>query len=431
MGVAQTMPETVDELLKAYSRQQSFNGVALVARRDSVLLLKGYGLSNVKTGASNTANTIFQVGSLTKQFTAAIILQLQEKNKLSVHDKLSRYLPDYPEGDRITLQNLLTHTAGIYNYTNDEAFMLTSATRSISTDSLIARFKHKPLDFAPGAKFGYSNSGYILLGAVIEKVTGKSWFRVVREDILGPLHMDHSGFDFRGLKSTDKATGYLKLTTRSTVPAMIVDSSVSYSAGSFYTTAGDLYKWDRGLYSRKILSDESLQQAFTPYQAKYAYGWVIDTSYGKRVITHGGSIFGFTAFIARQPADETCIILLDNTGSPALSKIGENINAILNDQPYDFPKPRKEISLDSATLIRYTGEYRLAPQFVITIGYEGGGLVAQATGQGKNELFAEKENFFFLKVVDAQMEFVKGPSGRVDKLILYQGGQQLPGIKIR
>ena len=429
--LAQTIPETVDELLKAYSGQRSFNGVALVASKGTILLEKGYGLQDVKKGSANTVNTIFQVGALTKQFTAAIILQLQDENKLSVQDKLSKYIPGYPDGDKITLENLLTHTSGIFNYTKDELFMRTEAARPISLDSLIARFKDKPLDFQPGATFSYSSSGYILLGAVIERITGRSYFQAVRQQILLPLKMDHSGFDFRSLKSANKATGYLKLNAKFNEPAAIVDSSVSYAAGAFYSTAGDLYKWDRSLNSHRILSEPSLKQAFTPHQSKYGYGWYIDSSYGKKVMIHSGEISGFSSFMAHIPSGETCIILLDNTGAPALARIGENINSILNDQPYDFPQPREEKVLDSATLSQYTGDYRFSPEFIITITLENGELIAQATGQGKSEMFAEKDNLFFLKLVDTRMEFIKGPAGRVEKMIFYQGSLETSGLKIK
>src|SRR5882757_3043185 len=156
--LSQTIPEKLDTLLSAYAKQNTFNGSALVARKGTIYLQKGYGYKDVKENTWDDGHTIFQIGSITKQFTSAIILQLQEKNKLSLQDKLSKYIPDYPHGDEITIENLLTHTSGIYNYTNDRAFMEKETTKPISRDSLIARFKNKSLDFQPGEKFSYINS---------------------------------------------------------------------------------------------------------------------------------------------------------------------------------------------------------------------------------------------------------------------------------
>lgn len=429
-ATAQSVPQKLDTLLTAYERENAFNGAVLVAVKGTVLLEKGYGYKNKTENARNDGNTIFQIGSITKQFTSAVILQLQEKNKLSLQDKLSKYIPDYPNGDQITIENLLTHTSGVYNYTNDAAFMQKGSTHPIDRDSLIALFKKKPLDFTPGGKFSYSNSGYILLGYIIEKVTGKPYFQVLRENIFRPLHMDHSGFDFSGLKSPDKAIGYQ---AGGYQPSTIVDSSVSFAAGAIYSTVGDLYKWDRALYAGKIISQASLQKAFTPHLSNYGYGWSIDSAYGKKTVGHGGGIPGFTSFILRVPEDETCIIVLNNRPTPqsAPEKIARDINTLLSGKEYAIPKARVAIQVDTALLKQYVGQYELRPGFIVTISLEDGHLMGQPTGQGKAELFAEKENFFFLKVVDAQVEFVKGPGNMIEKLVLYQNGRSMPGKKIK
>src|SRR5580698_113597 len=170
---AQTPSQEINELLKQYTKQNSFNGVALVAQKGKILLEQGYGYKNATTKSLNDSNTVFQIGSITKQFTSAIILQLQEQHKLSVQDKLSKYIPDYPNSDSITIENLLTHTSGIYNYTNDDAYMQNTSATPIKLETLISLFKNKPLDFSPGTKYSYSNSGYVLLGYIIERITGK------------------------------------------------------------------------------------------------------------------------------------------------------------------------------------------------------------------------------------------------------------------
>ncbi len=421
----------LDELLTAYSRVNKFNGTALVAQKGKILFEKGYGLKDANRGLKNDVNTIYQIGSVTKQFTAAVILHLQEQNKLSIKDKLSKYFPDFANGDKITIENLLTHTSGIYNYTNDSTFMANEISKNYTRDKMIALFKNKPLNFEPGAKWSYSNSGYSMLGYIIEKVTNKSYEQVVHEIILEPLHMNHSGFDFTHLKSTDKAIGYFVLNGNIKAVAPIVDSSVSFSAGALYSTVDDLYKWDRSIYSNTILKPESWKTALTPYKDKYGYGWFIDTLFNKQVTMHGGGIHGFNSNMFRMPQDEIVIILLNNKGNPTLDEITKGLAAILLDQKYEIPKENVAVTVPESILQSYVGEYELAPTFKITVRIENGNLKAQATGQPAFDLFAKSESSFFLKVVDAQVEFFKGEDGKIDHLILYQNGAKIPGKKVK
>ncbi len=429
----QPVPAKLDTLMDAYAKALGFNGTVFAATKGAVIFEKGYGYRNKNTNARNDTNTIFQIGSITKQFTSAIILQLQEQNKLSLQDSLTKYIPDYPNGNKITIEHLLTHTSGVYNYTNDVSFMVNETTHPINRDSLINRFKYKPLDFQPGEKFNYSNSGYILLGYIIEKVTGQSYFQVVRQRIFQPLHMDHTGFDFTHLNSPDKAIGYTS--PESTTPANIVDSSVSFAAGAIYTTVGDLYKWDQALRAGRIISPASQEKAYTPHLSQYGYGWMISTVDGKRMVEHGGGITGFVSDIRRIPEDETCIVVLDNQPNEASpSRIAHDIAEILNGKDVKLPKAKgattPAITIDTTILRQYVGVYQVSPTFSIAITLDGGRLYGQATGQGKFELFAEKKDHFFLKVVQAEVEFVRGADDHVEKLILHQNGQDVPGKRL-
>src|SRR6186997_2017452 len=232
--------DKLDALINAYAKMYKFNGAALVAKNGVILLNKGYGYRDAENKVANNEQTIFQLGSVTKQFTSAVILKLQEEKKLSVSDKLSKYFPGYPKGDSITIEHLLTHTSGIYNYTNDGDFMTTEVTKPASREKMMALFTNKPLDFSPGTSWNYSNSGYSLLGYIIEAVTKKPYYQAVRKYIFTPLHMTHSGFDFTHLKKKEKATGYFSLQGKNATPAPIVDSTVAFSAGAIYSTVGDL-----------------------------------------------------------------------------------------------------------------------------------------------------------------------------------------------
>src|SRR6185312_14452783 len=312
---AQDEAASIDTLLNAYSRLSQFNGSALVAKNGNILLNKGYGYRNVETGVMNDPNSIFQLGSVTKQFTSAVILKLQSEHQLSVSDKLSKYFPDYPKGDSITIKELLTHTSGIYNYTNDENFMKNEITKPKTREQMMALFENKPLDFSPGTSWSYSNSGYSMLGYIIEKVTKASYEEAVRNYIFSPLKMAHSGFDFTDLKSADKTTGYFVLNTHDTMKAPIVDSTVSFSAGAIYSTTGDLYRWSQALENNTILSASEQNEAYTPVKNNYGYGWGIDSINGKRRVGHNGGIPGYITTISRVPADDVTIILLSNASN--------------------------------------------------------------------------------------------------------------------
>jgi CubicO group peptidase (beta-lactamase class C family) len=422
----QSVAVKIDEYLAAYAKVNRFNGTALVAQKGKILLEKGYGFKDASQASLDDVNTIYQVGSVTKQFTSAIILKLQEQKKLSVKDKLGKYFPDFPNADKITIENLLTHTSGIYNYTNDSKFMANEITHSYTRDKMMALFRNKPLDFDPGTKFRYSNSGYSMLGYIIEKVTKKPYEQVMREFILQPLHMNHSGFDFTHLKSADKAVGYLVLNNSIKAIAPIVDSSISFAAGALYSTVEDLFKWERSTYNNSILKQESWQAAFTPFKEKYGYGWIIDTLFNKQVISHGGGIHGFNSNLFRMPQEEIVIILLNNKGNPSLDEITKGIAAIILGRKYELPKDRVGIAVREAVLQGYVGEYELNPNLKMTVKLENGSLKGQLTGQPAFDMFAEKESFFFLKVVDAQVEFFKGSDGKPD-----QGGQKIPAKKIK
>lgn len=427
---AQDFEAKADEYLNTLTSQQKFNGAVLVAKDGKVLYQKGFGYRDIDKKIKHDAQSVFQIGSVTKQFTSAIIMQLQQEKKLSVKDKISKYFPAFPRGNDITIENLLAHTSGIYNYTNNRDFMMSKVAIPHTEEQMIALFKDKPLNFEPGSKFDYSNSGYMLLGYIIQKVTGKPYEQVVRERILQPLQMTQSGFDFTNLKNEYKTTGYYTITD-TVVNAPIVDSTVSYAAGAMYSTVGDMFKWEQALYGDKIMNQESRKIVYTPVHNKYGYGWSIDTLFEKVTYSHGGGIHGFTSYLLRFPEEKLMIILLDNSGGGKLGPMGKDLAAIAFGKPYIIPTASKEIKLDEKVLQQYVGEYELAPTFKIVVTLENGQLKAQATNQPQFEIYAEKEDLFFLKVVEAKIEFKKDESGNIGSLILHQGGQKLPGKKIK
>jgi len=419
---AQSVEQKIDELLTAYSSQNKLNGSVLVAQKGKIIYQKGFGYRNAEQKIPNDINSIFQIGSITKQITAAVIMQLQQEGKLSVTDKLSKYFAGFTNGDKITIENLLTHTSGIHNYTDDTVVMKSDLAKHYTQQEMLKLFAGYSPDFEPGTEWRYSNSGYSILGYIIEKVEKKPYEKVVRQRIFQPLSMTNSGFDFTNLSGPNKTKGYFTLNPNPT-PAPIMDSTIAYSAGAIYTTVGDLYKWERAISTNKLLKPESWKTIFTPYKNKYGYGWGIDSMYGKMLTTHSGGIPGYSSNILRFPQDEIVVIVFDNSSSNAVTVISKNVAAILFNQPYEVPAAKKEISVDTSILKKYIGEYELAPGFTITVFLEGKNLKAQATGQPSFDLFAEKENIFFLKVVEAKIEFIKDANGKVTEMILYQNGE--------
>lgn len=419
---SQSIGSKIDTLVSTYARLYEFNGSVLVANKGNVLLNKGYGYRNATDKILNDQNTIFQIGSVTKQFTSAVIQKLQGEKRLNVQDKLSKYFSGYPNGDSITIEHLLTHTSGIYNYTNDGEFMSNEITKPASREKMMALFKDKPLDFSPGSNWNYSNSGYILLGYIIEDVTGKSYYNAVRDYLFVPAKMFHSGFNFTNLESVNKAIGYLNLDNTTIETAPIVDSSVSFSAGSIFSTTGDLYRWHMALEGNSILSQAQKERAFSPVRNNYGYGWDIDSLEGKRRLSHGGGIPGFIVKISRIPEDDICIILLSNASDVKIDEMSKNIYSILYNKPYDLPKETPTIKIPEETLKQFVGVFEIQPGYNVTFIVRDGALVASLPGQKDIVMYSDKEDYFFDRKQDIKIEFTRNDKKEVTGFIFFQPG---------
>lgn len=310
---AQGVAEQLDDYTSRPKKNNYFNGTVLVVEKGNKLLYLGSGYKNAGTQAVNDTNTIYRIGSLSKPFTATVILKLAENNRLSLQDKLSKYIPDFPRADSITIEHLLTHSSGVKDYLEVKAIQqLADDAPPVALDKLIAYFKNEPPGIRPGEKFSYSNSNYILLAYIIEKVTGEKFERTVRKYIFEPLHMDHSGFDFKNLPDSNKSTGHSSLKNNYTDTIVDFDSTYAPGCGSMYTTAMDLYKFYKGLYGGFLIKDSTREEAFIPRKWKYGYGWFGYTLYGKKCISHAGGVPGFYADLKFFPDDDVCIVLLSN-----------------------------------------------------------------------------------------------------------------------
>lgn len=427
--VAQDIEAKIDEYISPYLKIGNFSGSILIAKEGRILLSKGYGMADLEHDVPNTPETIFRLGSVTKQFTSMAIMQLQEKGRLNVDDPIAKYLPTYPNGEEITIHHLLTHTSGIPNFTSFPDYEKTIMIPS-PLEKTIQRFKDKPLEFTPGEKFKYSNSGYILLGYIIEKVCGTSYEEFLEENIFQPLNMMNTGYDHHHTLLKHRASGY-SIGGGGLTNAAYIDMSIPHAAGALYSTVEDLYLWDRALYTEKLVKKSSLDKMFTPFKGNYAYGWNVLSLFDRKVITHGGGINGFRQNIARYVDDDVCIVVLSNIETAPVDKISMDLAAIVFGEEYEVPKERVAAEVDPRIHDAYVGQYELAPDLIVTVTKENNRLFAQATGQPKFELYPESETKFFARVADIQVTFVKNEKGEVTQLIVHQEGKDSPARKIK
>jgi CubicO group peptidase (beta-lactamase class C family) len=337
-------------------------GAAVLVMKDGeVLLRKGYGMADLEQGIPVAPDMVFRIGSVTKQFTAAAILLLEEEGKLSVKDDLRKHLPDYPAGGRvITLEHLLTHTSGIRSYTGMEEFWKEQR-RDMSVEELIGVFRDQPLDFEPGSKWSYNNSGYVLLGAIIEKVSGKSYEAFLQERIFEPLGMSRTYYGSASRIIPGRAQGY-DFADDAFQNAAYLSMTLPYSAGSLLSTVDDLAKWDRALYGTEVLSRESLDKWWRASSlangesTHYGYGWGISSYEGHRVIWHSGGINGFTCNFLRMPDDRLMVAVLTNRsyGKSRPEVVSMKLAASAIGKPLD----EKTTALDPNVLAKRAGLFR-------------------------------------------------------------------------
>jgi CubicO group peptidase (beta-lactamase class C family) len=428
---ASALAPRMDEYLNRLQRMNRFSGSVLVARNGQAILSRGYGLANRERNEPNTQQTKFRIGSVTKQFTAAAILLLQERGRLGVNDSICRFVADCPQTwQPVTIHQLLTHTSGIPNFTAfPEYGQLMTAPRTVA--EIINTFRSRPLDFAPGTRFSYSNSGYILLGHIIERASNQTYGEFLRANVFAPLEMRNTGYATNEAALTNRAVGYTR-DGDNIVVAQPIDMTVPFAAGGIYSTVEDLLKWDQALYTDRLLSRASRDAMFSrPYAfSDYGYGWVMANEGGRRTILHGGAIDGFQSFIARFPDERATVIVLSNNETTNDEQISRDLAGIMFGASVEMPRERRAIALAPEILNRYVGRYQLAPNFIITVTNENNRLMAQATAQDKLELFAESETDFFYQAVDAQITFERDAQGLVTGMVLHQNGRHIPGRRL-
>jgi len=420
---AHAQTDKIDDYVKAQMQTQKIPGLSIaVVRNGEVVKAKGYGLANVELNVPASADTVYQSGSTGKQFTATAVMMLVEEGKLALDDKINKYFPDSPESwNNITIRHLLTHTSGTTDYPKDFDFR-----RDYTEAELLKKAQAIPLAFAPGDKWSYSNLGYVTLGILLSRVTGKFYGEFLQERIFKPLGMNTARIINEPDIVMNRAAGYRMPKGELKNQEWVSPTMNTTADGSLYLTVLDLAKWDAALYTEKLLKKSSFDQIWTPVKLNdgktrpYGFGWAFDDVRGHKLIEHGGAWQGFTSHIARYVDDKLTIIVMTNRAGANPGLIAHGVAGLYN--PDLTPVEHKEAQVNPKVFDDYIGEYELAPGFTIAITREADKLWLQAKGQPKAQVFPESETKFFLKVVDAQLTFVKDAAGKVTHLILHQAG---------
>jgi D-alanyl-D-alanine carboxypeptidase len=527
----------IDSMLTALYPAAEPGAAILVARDGQVLMRKAYGSASVELGVPLRPEHVFRLGSITKQFTAVAVLMLVDEGKVSLDDEVTKYFPDYPtQGRRITVEHLLTHTSGIQSYTGMPTYVA-GMRRDLTTDELIAMFRDQPMEFAPGERWNYNNSGYALLGGIIEKVSGMSYADFIRTRIFEPLGMRNSYYETANAIIPGRVSGYDR-TPEGLRVANYLSMTQPYAAGSLISTVDDQLVWQRAVAEGRMLKPETWRRAFSAYRlsdgrsAGYGYGWFVGEAAGRPSIEHGGDINGFSSNGLWIPSERLHVIVLSNReregernpddisrqiasrllGEPAapapfalaedalqeyvgVYRVSETENRLVireggtlygqrgrNPRQALTPVGRDEFAFSSGTrarfvrgadgkitgmivrgrigpeelaprtqetveavlaamsatvtvpvevLRRYVGVYELAPGFEVTVRLDGDVLRATPTNQPETPLVPESDTRFAVREANATVVFELDASGAVTRLILHQGGRQLPAPKIR
>ena len=522
---AQTLEQNIDDIINE-SYQNNEPGLALlVAKNGKTIYKKAFGKANLELDVNMKPENVFELASITKQFTAVAILMLEEQGKLKVEDDITKYIPDYPtKGKNITIHHLLNHTSGIKSYTSMRLDSL--ARNDMSPTQIISYFKDEPMDFDPGERFLYNNSGYILLGHIIEVITKDTYENFIENNIFKPLGMASSRYGNMIELIPNRASGYMT-DDNGFRNADYLSLTLPYAAGSLMSTVDDMLKWQNALTSNGLLKKETFAKAINGSSLNngekidYGYGLSSYNLKGSKGYTHSGGIFGYSTNGIYLENEDVYVIGLTNCSCKSIGAVTNKIAALAIGKPYpsikdaiklsesklkkwvgayafpdgatryitfkdgklyskrdsnqDFeifplsethfifddtsisynfsidqngkkqvkmesgngviignetdkalPTEREEIEVAVSTLKDYVGVYELQPGFDLTMTVEEGKLFTQATGQPKFQLFAETQTKFFLKVVPADVEFVKDEDGNFSSCILYQNGREMP-----
>ena len=431
--------DKIDALFAPWSKGQTPGAAVIVIQNGKVLFKRGYGLSNLQTRKPITTHTVFLLASLTKQFTAMAIMMLAERGRLKYDDPLTKFFPEFPPyAEKVTVRHLLNHTAGFTEY--DSLFVQSgmidrtwprssmskpSSFEPTSKDALKLLAQQKELEFTPGQKWKYSNSGYVILAQIVEKVSGKSFSRFLRENIFRPLGMNNSIlYDETRPKVTNVANSY-KLEGGVYKDIDYTPLNAIYGEDNIYSTVEDMYKWDQALYTEKLVKPSTLKEAFTPGRLNdgtvipYGFGWRPRKFLGLGEVWHTGSWLGFHNCIIRFPDQRFTVVVLSNVSQLDPYLIASKISKIYLAGKMTFPVAKQ---LDPELMRDYVGKYEFAPGAIAEVTIEGGALWIKPPGQEKSRLLAESPDLFFPESMEEiSLTFKRDEKGTVSSFTVKGG----------
>ncbi|WP_286856848.1 MULTISPECIES: serine hydrolase [Sphingobacterium] len=432
IALAQTNQQQFDSLTSAQFAKDGAGTVVYLSRGDQVLYQKAFGKANIELDVAMTPEHVFRLASVTKQFTAVLILMLQEQGKLSIQDDIRKYIPDFPEKKKvITIEALLTHTSGVVNYTGLPSFTDEIKLKGLSPRLLVDLVKSEPLDYDPGSDYKYSNSGYILLGYIIEQITGKSYAEFIEETIFKPLEMTHSYYDTPTRIIFGRVSGYVQR-NGAYRNADYLSMSLPYAAGSLMSTAGDLQKWYNGLHNCKLLKSEIIRKAQTSFKLNdgrltgYGYGWETGNVQGSPSVKHVGVVNGFFTYAAYLPLENLSITILRNCDTPYEPDIlASKLLAVALGKPYDY----KPITLKSSELEVFQGVYNIKNGRKHSVRLQDGNLMYYYLGGPKTRLVPNGKDQFLVENSLNTFKFTRDEKGIVDGFTA--SGTGMPSSAVR
>jgi D-alanyl-D-alanine carboxypeptidase len=414
------LAEAINQLLEQTYKQDEPGAAVIVVRQGKVILRKGYGKANMELGVPIEPDMVFRTGSITKQFTAVAILMLADQGKLSLTDEVTKFLPEYPtNGHKITVEHLLTHTSGIKSYTSLPEWVPLWR-KDMPLNELIAIFKDKPMDFAPGERWAYNNSAYVLLGAIIEKASGQSYGDFVEKNIFAPLGMKHSYYDDTARVIPRRVSGYSK-NKEGFINAAYLSMSQPHAAGSLLSSVDDLAIWDAALYTDKLVKQDLLKRAWTSAklnngrETNYGFGWSIGVYEGHPMIEHSGGIHGFASYGLRVPDEKIFVAALTNKDFESPGKVVFKIAALALGKPFVDPPV---ITVTDAVLDNYVGVYQLSASEEVVVRRDSGKLLVSGAGGGITEFLPMSETAFFVKDSRPRLRFTRNAAGAATGLVL-------------
>lgn len=422
---AQESITEIDQLMSEQYKNDASGATILVAKDGEVIFRKAYGKANLELNVDMKPENVFEIGSITKQFTAVGILMLLEEGKLSLEDEITKYLPEYPTQDtKITIHHLLTHTSGIKSYTSMPSLQ-EYARKDITPTELIDVFKNEPMDFKPGEQYLYNNSGYVILGYIIEKITGKPYAEFVQQRIFDKLNMNNSYYGSKSALIENRANGYQQGES-GYVNANYISMTIPYAAGSLMSTVDDLFIWNSAIRAHKLISKESTEKAFTNYKLNngnhinYGYGWQTTQIKDVPVIAHGGGIFGYTSQGVYVPSENVYVIILTNCDCNSPSETAYKVAAIAIGKPY--PKVSDAIQLSNEQLQKWVGAYKFEDGATRFITLKDNQLYSQRKDtNSKFKIYPISENQFFF--ADSYSEFIFSDTPKKTAIFRSQSGE--------